>query len=194
MATQARGGRQVILDAAVHLYAKVGYHGTSIRDIASEADVTAASIYYHFKSKQDILQAIMVTILDDVTAETREALSAADDRPDAQLAALVKSWVLFHIRRQPEAFIGASEIRSLDDEGRLRIIAQRDELEGMFLSVVERGVTEGVFHTPFPREAARAIVTLGRSVVAWYRIGGQTSPEGMADQYAELSLAMLRTE
>lgn len=192
MATQVRGGKKVILDAAVTLFTRVGYHGASMRDIAGEADVTVASIYYHFKSKQEILQQIMVGILTEVIAETRASILAAENRPAAQLDALVRCWVLFHIRRQAEATIGASEIRSLDEEGLTRIVALRDEQENIFRSVVNRGVDEKAFHTPFPNEASRAIISMSRSIVGWYHLGGPISPQDLAAEYSELALSMVR--
>lgn len=193
MATSGRrGGRAVIVDGAVELFGKVGYHGASTRDIAAAADVTVASIYYHFKSKQQILQAIMVEILSEVIQETRAAVLAAGGGADEQLAALVRTWVLFHIRRQREALIGASEIRSLDAEGLVAIVALRDQQETLFRAVVDRGVTEGTFTTPHPREAARAIINMSRSVVNWYRADGPVAPEEMAATYADLALALVR--
>jgi AcrR family transcriptional regulator len=192
MAGKARGGRKVILDAAIVKFNDVGYHGASIRDIASEADVTVASIYYHFASKQEILQEIMVEILSDVITETRSSLLKAGADPKDQLDALVRCWILFHVRRQAEALIGASEIRSLDDVGRSRIVTLRDEQEAVFRSVVERGVESGAFNTPYPLEAARAIINMGRSVVGWYHPHGEIPPEEMAGEYAELALAMVR--
>lgn len=184
----------MIIRAAITLFEKVGYHGASIRDIASEADVTTASIYYHFKSKQQILQEIMVTILTDVIAETRAAVLSAGNDPSEQLAALVRRWVLFHIERQSESSIGNSEIRSLDAEGRLKVVALRDEQERIFLSVIERGVEEGKFRVSHPRDASRAVLNMGRSIVNWYRVGGERSPEEMADQYAELALGTVRAD
>ena len=67
-------GRQVILDSAVANMNERGYHGTSMRDIARGADITVASIYHHFASKQEILQDIMVRALHDAIAMTRGAL------------------------------------------------------------------------------------------------------------------------
>lgn len=194
MATQVRGGRKVIREAAIELFKNVGYHGASMRDIASQADVTVASIYYHYKSgKQEILQEIMVTILTDVITETRARVLAAGTKPEKQLEALVRCWVLFHIERQSEALIGASEIRSLDEDGLRRTISLRDEQENIFRAVIDRGVQEGAFVTPHPREATRAIINMGRSIVNWYRVDGSTPPDAMADRYAELALAMVRS-
>ncbi|HEY1135099.1 MAG TPA: TetR family transcriptional regulator [Nocardioides sp.] len=193
MATSGRrGGRAVIITAAVDLFGTVGYHGASTRDIAAAADVTVASIYYHFKSKQQILQAIMVDILSEVIEETRSAVLSAGSDSEEQLAALVRTWVLFHIRRQREALVGASEIRSLDEEGLTAVVALRDQQETLFRAVVDRGVAAGAFTTPHPREAARAIINMGRSVVGWYRPDGPTTPDAMAATYSDLALAMVR--
>ncbi|MDQ1106486.1 AcrR family transcriptional regulator [Nocardioides zeae] len=193
MATSGRrGGRAVIIEGAVELFGKVGYHGASTRDIAAAADVTVASIYYHFKSKQQILQAIMVDILSEVIEETRSAVLAAGGDADRQLSALVRTWVLFHIRRQREALIGASEIRSLDEEGLATIVGLRDQQETLFRAVIDRGVADGTFGTAHPREAARAIINMSRSIVTWYHADGPVSPEEMAATYADLALAMAR--
>src|SRR3546814_9279240 len=89
-----------------------------MRDIARDADVTVASIYHHFPSKQEVLQEIMVQTLSDVISATRSALMAAGRRPSEQLSALVGAFVLWHTREREVALIGASEIRSLDAVGR----------------------------------------------------------------------------
>lgn len=48
-----------IFEAAVHLFATRGFHGTSIRDIAREVGIKESSIYNHFRGKDAILQAIL---------------------------------------------------------------------------------------------------------------------------------------
>lgn len=186
--TQNRGGKRVIVEAAVDNFQRLGYHGTSMRDIARDADITVASIYHHFASKQAILQEIMIQVLSDVISLTRGALVRAGSSPADQLEAVMRAWITFHTSRRAEAMIGASEIRSLDEEGRRLVVALRDEQERLFRDVVERGVEEGDFATPYPREAVRAIINMGYSVANWYRPGGRLTPEQMADRYAVLAL------
>jgi AcrR family transcriptional regulator len=185
---QTRGGKEVILDAAVDNFQRLGYHGTSMRDIARDADITVASIYHHFPSKQRILQDIMIRVLSDVISLTRSALMRSGPSPVEQLEAVMRAWILFHTSRRAEALIGASEIRSLDEVGHRLVVALRDEQERMFRDVVDRGVAEGQFATPYPREAVRAIINMGYSVASWYRPGGELSPEQMAERYAVLAL------
>jgi len=51
--------KQLILDTALELFSKQGYAGTSIRQIARTVDITESAIYNHFKSKEEIFNAIL---------------------------------------------------------------------------------------------------------------------------------------
>jgi AcrR family transcriptional regulator len=70
-------GRDV-LAAAVELFAGRGFDATSIRDIATAAQVQPASVYYHYPSKE----ALLVAIVDRAAAQVAEQLRAAATDPD----------------------------------------------------------------------------------------------------------------
>ena len=61
-----------ILDAAVKLFAKKGYDGTRVNEIAEAANVTKGLIYYYFKSKEEILDCLLHLLLEDFTALAME--------------------------------------------------------------------------------------------------------------------------
>ena len=191
---QARSGRAAVLDAAVQNFHRVGYHGTSMRDIATGAGFTVASIYNHFPSKQRILQEIMVGILTDALAATRSAVLRAGALPHDQLRALMHAWLVFHTERRDEAVVGATEIRSLDPDGRRLVVALRDEQEHLFREVVEHGAETGAFGTPHPAEAVRALIAMGTSVASWYRPGGGLTPRQMGERYARLALGLVEAQ
>jgi AcrR family transcriptional regulator len=69
--------RQRILDAALDLFARQGFHGTSTRQIAQAAGVAEGSIFNHFPSKKDLLVAAMAQIVDDYFGEDLVAPSKA---------------------------------------------------------------------------------------------------------------------
>ena len=56
--------KQRILDAAEHLFARNGYHATSLRGITTTADANLAAVNYHFGSKEALLEAVIVRRLD----------------------------------------------------------------------------------------------------------------------------------
>src|SRR6267143_946365 len=93
-----------ILRAATALFRARGYHGSSMRTLARGLRMEAASLYYHFASKQEILFAILDRTLDDLLHGVGRAVAAADG-PEARLRAAVRFHVLFHTDSQHEAFV-----------------------------------------------------------------------------------------
>lgn len=71
---ELRPGRQRILDTARRLFCARGYERTPVRAISDALGVTKAAIYYHFKAKDDLLDAIVGPLLDHVD----EILASAD--------------------------------------------------------------------------------------------------------------------
>jgi hypothetical protein len=61
----------------------------------------------------------------------------------------------------------------------------------LFYLAIRDGIERGRFHTPYPTEAARGIITMCTAVATWYRKPGPLSPEEIANRYAELALAMV---
>ncbi|MER6996497.1 helix-turn-helix domain-containing protein [Streptomyces sp. NPDC000410] len=74
----ARGNtRQRIQDVALELFAEQGYEKTSLREIAERLDVTKAALYYHFKTKEDIL----VSLFQDLTRPMDELIEWGGRQP-----------------------------------------------------------------------------------------------------------------
>jgi AcrR family transcriptional regulator len=68
--------KQRILDAAEHLFARDGYHATSLRGITTTADANLAAVNYHFGSKEALLEAVIVRRLDPLNEIRRSQLEA----------------------------------------------------------------------------------------------------------------------
>ena len=69
--------RQRIQDVALELFAEQGYEKTSLREIAETLDVTKAALYYHFKTKEDIL----ISLFQDLTRPMDELIAWAQEQP-----------------------------------------------------------------------------------------------------------------
>src|SRR5688572_18658384 len=76
-APAANGSERRLLDAAEALFARHGYNGVSIRDIAGAARANISSVYYHFESKQKLLEAVCRRQMVPVVAERAAAMAAA---------------------------------------------------------------------------------------------------------------------
>ena len=78
----AENTKERILESALALFAKNGYLGTSMSDIAGQMGVTKAALYKHYTSKQEILDQI-VARMERMDAEQAEAHAMPEAEPDA---------------------------------------------------------------------------------------------------------------
>jgi AcrR family transcriptional regulator len=99
---QTRRGdtRRRIQDVALELFAEQGYEKTSLREIAEHLDVTKAALYYHFKTKEDIL----ISIAQDLSKPVDAVIAWGEQQPRT-LAAKQEM-----LRRYSEALWGAEAL------------------------------------------------------------------------------------
>ena len=129
--------RAVLVDAAATLFKEKGYERTTVRDIAAAVGMQSGSLFYHFKSKEEILVAVMRAALKQALAEQLAALSVAGTAPREQLRALIRA----HLRT---LLLGGSnyvpvllyEWKSLSTHAKTQIIALRDEYEQAWNKVI----------------------------------------------------------
>lgn len=185
-------GVTVLLEAALKAFRKIGYHGATVRNIAKEVGVTPATVYHHFDSKQEILVRIMEKAMRDNIAAVSAAYEAAPKGDYvAQLAAMIGAIVVYHTEYPEEAFVGNSELRSLEGEGFALIAALRNAEEDFFIQLIDAGVSAGVFRVNNSRFAARALIALASSVGSWYRPDGPVSVDELRDEYVEYALNLV---
>ncbi len=180
-----------VLGAALDVFAEKGYHGTTTRQLADRSGLSVPGIYHHYKSKQDILLDLMMVIVDELIERSRFAVAEADDDPRSQFDALVSSMLLFHVYRRKGAIVSTSELRSLEPGNRRKYLERRDELQLMLDEIIDRGVSTGVFDTPYPGDAGRAIASMCAGVATWYRPEAPLSFDPLLDRYLSIAEAIV---
>ena len=158
-----------ITQAALRCFVVNGYHGTSIRQIASAAGLSVPGVYHHYASKQSILVELCDVAMQELIRASEAAMTGAGNAVLDRFDALVECLVAFHADFADVAFVTFSEIRSLDGEARERHLAARRREQELLTGLVEEGVDEGVFATDDPRHVARAISSICLGISQWYR-------------------------
>jgi AcrR family transcriptional regulator len=189
--TSSADTSQVIADAAIRLFHDRGYHGTSIRDIARDANVGIATLFHHHGSKLELLRGIMNAEFDELLAEMEEAVAAAGADPMDRLSAAVHTHVRHHCERPMQSTIAMSELRSLEPPVRDELAAKRDRVHLLFASAIADGAASGAFACDTPRETARAVHAMCSAVTAWYHPGGPMSPEDVGELYVGMALRLV---
>ena len=91
--TQSQHSRDEILKAAMQLFANRGFHETSMSEVAREARVSKALIFWHFKTKEELFVAVLNRLLEPYFIDFAEEAAAMDER--AQFEKLVESYLSF---------------------------------------------------------------------------------------------------
>ena len=134
--------RRLILDAAVRVFARDGFHTSRVGDIAEEAGVAHGLLYHYFSSKNEVLLTVFSENWSDLLVRF-ETVEDSDEPADEKLHGLVK--ILLRTWRNDPALVtvmvrevGRSPhlATQVDDIGRAFAVIQR---------VVEQGQADGVF-------------------------------------------------
>jgi hypothetical protein len=125
---------------------------------------------------------------------TRAAQLATNDldAPEAQLGAVVRTHVISHALYP--SHVVDDELRSLSRRSRNSVVALRDGYEGIWGEILERGNRRrGPFTIPDTRFARLALMGMCNGVNRWYSAKGEAQVDVVANQFADLALAMVQS-
>jgi AcrR family transcriptional regulator len=181
-----------ITDAAAKVFARRGYHGASTQDIADVLGIRQASLYYYFDSKEDALEAVCASGLEDYAVRAQRIL-----RSDADASTKVSQLVHQHLAPMAERLeytqVFLRERRFLPQPARRRIRASELRYERIIQRVIQQGVRSGEFRRDLDaRMATLALLGLGNSAALWIAREPGATIEGTTGAYAEMLVRAFR--
>ncbi|MEK6442305.1 TetR family transcriptional regulator [Pseudonocardia sp. T1-2H] len=191
IADTGRGNEAAILNAALDAFGAEGFNGASMRTVAKRAGTSLSNLYNYFPSKSRLLAEVLRHANDELSARIRRAVDDAGDSAGPRMREAVRAYVGFVVDHQVAMLVSTSEVRYLGGEDRDRLIAERDETQRIFERIVDQGVEDREFRTPYPADAARAILSTVGAIATWYRPEGRLSRGQLAEQHARYALALL---
>ncbi|PLC43752.1 TetR family transcriptional regulator [Ralstonia pickettii] len=183
------GLRRALIEQSARLFREKGYGNTTVRDIAAATGVHAGSWFYYFKTKQDILQAVIEHGLTVALADI-EAIDIDHLPPREAMRQLVRAH-LYTLLAPNQDFIPVMlyEWRSLDAQAQERIIALKDRYEDIWTRVIDRLRASGEWAHPTSVDRLLMFGALNWTA-QWYQAGAGISIDALADQAV---LFILRT-
>lgn len=162
MRKEAEERRNEILDVADELFGQKGFDGTSTNDILEKVGIARGTLYYHFKSKEDIMDAL----IDRYSAHLLDAAQviAADKRIPVveRIIRVVLSMnvsggssqeIMDHIHK-PQNALMHQKIQKVIINGVTPILT----------GIIREGIEQGLFNTPFPYECMEMVVTYANTI------------------------------
>jgi AcrR family transcriptional regulator len=144
-AARTSSRRRQVLDAAVKVMGKTGFHQMSMQDLATGASVSVGLIYKYFGGKEDLLLATIVRILDAFRDQLAPVMDAAGDDVVEQLAAGIRRYIEIVDENLDAVVLTYRESRTLDAAGRAQIKELEIATAAPLRAVIEAGIAEGIF-------------------------------------------------
>jgi len=194
--------QQDILVAAADVLQRNGYEATTMKDIAAEVNLTAASLYHHFKNKDALLLAVLEAGLELVISRL-EPIVHSTKPCDQQLREMIGVHVLSLTENTAVGAAMVFEIRSLmngvgkeDDidyvARRSTFFARRDYFESLYRQVIQQGVDQGIFRAVDVPIFAKTLLGAHNWVSVWYKPDGRLSGQQIANMMTDTFLQALK--
>lgn len=149
--------RNEILDVAERLFCAKGFDNTSTNDILEEIGIARGTLYYHFKSKEDILDAMIERLTNQMLE--RAAVIALDESIPV-LQRLTRTMLSLNVDNELGDLV-------MEQVHRPQNALMHQKMENMLLGrvnklitkIAEDGIKQGIMHTDYPAEAVEMIMT-----------------------------------
>ena len=179
--------RMELVLAAASLFRDQGYERTTVRDLGNAVGLQSGSLFYHFRSKEEILVAVMALGITRTTEQLETALGQAGTLR-AKLAAL------FHVHlhsllgeNQAALEVMLYEWRSVSAAARPGLIVLRDRYESLWQTTLDQAASAGLVKKD-TRLLRRTLLGSLHWSVQWFSEEGELSVDELAERMLELVL------
>ena len=151
--------REKILNTATQLFIQKGSEKTSMQDIAQTAGISKGAIYHHFKSKDEIVFAVIRSRQELMEEEMKQWLKATENLTGReQLQTILKSNLESQTARATDGIVGEYE----KDAGFI-LTMMRDNLRigaPLVSDIIKKGMADGSIQTQYPDQTAEVFLLL----------------------------------
>ena len=166
------------------LFSERGYTATSTKDIGEEIGLLAGSLYYHIRSKEDLLYEILLDLHTSALNEMA-TIDAMGGNPLERLRRLIRNHVINH--DVPRIRLFESEFHNLSEERHAKIVAMRRQYQRYVIKLIEEAQERGLCDANVnARATGLAILGLVNSMPRWYNPSGSTRIDQMAESVDRL--------
>ena len=177
---------QILRHAARVFYDK-GYDRASIRDIAKEADMSLAGLYYYFRSKEELLFLIQQHVFSELSRNVQQELSGVSSAVD-RLRIFIRNHLTYFIGNLVEMKVLSHEYECLKGEYHEGIAALRRDYFGVAEKIVGEICEKRGRKDVQPRIAVLGLFGMMNWLYTWYREDVDGGAENVASQITALYL------
>jgi AcrR family transcriptional regulator len=180
--------RRELVDAAVGLFIRQGFHKTTTREIAAAAGWSVGALYEYIQAKEDVLYLVCDAIHSDMEAALRERIAHASTGRET-LAGAIAEYVRTCDRMQDAILLIYRETSALEPKSRRYVLQNEERITAIFTEILERGVADGTLRA----RGAKALELMAHNITVlghmwafrrWFLAGHFALEEYIAQQTA----------
>ncbi len=172
--------KEQIIKTAAALFREKGFEAASMRDLAKELGIEAASLYSHIKSKDELLETICFRMADELL----KAIDEVNDvyfNAEEKLATAIKNHVKIITGDMDSSTVFLREWRRLPDDKMKEFIKLRNKYEDGFTQILINGENENVFEAADKKFAVLTILSAVNWITEWYSPKGSMTPDEISE-------------
>lgn len=159
--------KEQIIQVAACQFRKKGYQSVSMRELADEMGIKAASLYNHIKAKDEILSLIVMGLAEEfishITTTRRAQISAVE-----KLKSIIEMHVNTTFEKTDYLACMNKEWRHLGEKEKSTFVKSRREYERQFLEIVYKGIEKQELRAVDPFIFSKSFLSLLRTIYHWY--------------------------
>ena len=148
--------RTLILDATLELMKEDKDDIVSVNDISKRAGIAKGGIYYYFKSKEEILDALVDRIYHDIIVNCNQVISNSNENALDKLNLLFHTYYSFSSASVIDTYLHAPNNAAVHQKSLAKILL---ELTPLLTAIIEAGINENLFDCDYPKEYAEIILS-----------------------------------
>jgi len=160
--------KEVIIEKAAQLFRKNGFNATSMRDLAENVGVEAASLYNHINSKAELLQEICFRIANKFT-EYMDEVIASDQTAICKVEAVLRFHIRQMIHNYEEVYVSDREWKHLTDPYLSNFKNQRRTHRQRIAAIIEEGIKKQEIKKIDAPTAVLILLHAVSGIESWHR-------------------------
>lgn len=178
--------QEAIIDQAADLFARQGFRGASVSDLAQACDTSKSLFYHYFPSKEDVLYAVMSSHVDQLLGDVQEACAAGGDAR-AILGRLIHAFMQHYVGAASRQKVLLNELGNLPADKRAIVVAKQRRI----VAVVQELLSAIIPRIAADDARARVQTMLVFGMINWTHTWFDARGPVSADMIADMVLGMV---
>ena len=172
-------------EAISKLFARNGYHGTSIRDIATELGINKSTLYHYIGSKEEALFKMIYSGM-EYAVDTLGKIAAMDLPAEQRLVEILRFYIRSFCSDPERILLLANDFKHLEKNHQLIVIEKQKQVLKFFKTTLLELASEGKLKDVHPTVAIFAFIGMAHHTVNWFKKDGEVGLDELAVDFAEI--------